>query len=91
MPDLSKYEGLNRICTAEKWEDQKECILKRVEKSAYRGCCMWFWKGVGMCKNPDKLQGLDYQKLVVPLINAVKQLKKEIEELKKCLPTPLVQ
>ena len=45
----------------------------------------------GWYERPDKLQGLDYQKLVIPLINAVKQLKKEIEELKKCLPTPLVQ
>ncbi len=53
MPDLSKYEGLNRICTAEKWEDQKECILKRVEKSDNREYCMWFWEDVGMCKNPD--------------------------------------
>ena len=42
----------------------------------------------GWYERPDKLQGLDYQKLVVPLINAVRQLKKEIAELKACLPTP---
>ena len=57
MPDLSKHEGLATICTAEKWEDQKECILKRVEKSANRNCCMWFWGGVGVCTNPDAGSG----------------------------------
>ena len=54
MPDLSdNSNGLTR-CTAEKWEDQKECILKRVEKSANRNCCMWFAiDGYDFCGNPD--------------------------------------
>jgi hypothetical protein len=43
----------------------------------------------GWYEDDNGIQGLRYQELVLPLINAVKQLKKEIEELKKCLPTPL--
>jgi len=53
MPDLSKYDGLITTCLAETWEDQKECILKRVEKSRYGDRCMWFWEDVGACTNPD--------------------------------------
>ena len=56
MPDLSKYDGLITICTADKWEDQKECILEEVEKSAYSDSCTWFWRGVGACKNPDAIK-----------------------------------
>ena len=57
MPDLSKYDGLITTCVAKKWEDQKECILKGVEKSANRNCCTWFWRDVGACKNPDAGKG----------------------------------
>ena len=57
MPDLSKYEGLATICTADKWEDQKECILERVEKSASRNCCMWYaMNGYDFCSNPDAIK-----------------------------------
>lgn len=57
MPDLSDYKNGITICAAEKWEEQKECILKGVEKSANRSCCMWFWRDVGVCKNPDAGKG----------------------------------
>ena len=57
MPDLSKYDGLITICLADTWEDQKECILKRVEKSAYRDCCMWIMIDTEICTNPDSQRG----------------------------------
>lgn len=53
MPDLSKYDGLITICLAKTWDDQKECILKRVEKSRYREACMWFWVDDRTRTNPD--------------------------------------
>lgn len=54
MPDLSEYENGITRCTAKKWEDQKECILPRVDKSAYRERCMWYDVGdYGICTNPD--------------------------------------
>lgn len=54
MPDLSKYDGLITICITDKWEDQKECILEQVEKSANRNCCMWFAiDGYDFCGNPN--------------------------------------
>ena len=56
MPDLSEYDGLITRCTAKKWEDQKECILKRVEKSANRNCCMWLWADGEACTNPDAVK-----------------------------------
>ena len=56
MPDLSKYTGLITICTAEEWEDQKECILEGVEKSAYRDCCMWLMLDGEVCTNPDAVK-----------------------------------
>jgi len=54
MPDLSDYQNGITRCTASKWEEQKDCILKRVEKSAYRNCCMWMAvNGYNVCTNPD--------------------------------------
>ena len=43
----------------------------------------------GWYEKDDGIQGLRYQEFILPLINAVKELKKEIEELKACLPTQL--
>ena len=55
MPDLSDYKDGITICIAFEWSDQKECILKRVEKSANRDCCMWFdeYENNTICKNPN--------------------------------------
>ena len=56
MPDLSEYDGLTR-CTAKTWNDQKECILKGVEKAEHRDKCTWLWVDDHTCRNPDAGKG----------------------------------
>jgi len=54
--NLFRYnEGLTR-CKFRVWEDQKKCMLDRIEKSKYHNRCTWLWYDDETCTNPDAIE-----------------------------------